>query len=57
MEELSEQQIVRRNSLAALRERGIDPYPAALYPVDGHAAEIKDNFKDDETECMWPDVS
>lgn len=50
MEELSEQQIVRRNSLAALRERGIDPYPAALYPVDGHAAEIKDNFKDDETE-------
>ena len=48
MEELSEQQIVRRNSLNALRERGIEPYPAALYPVDAHAAEIKENFRDDQ---------
>ena len=50
MEELNEQQIVRRNSLAALRERGIEPYPAPLYPIDGHAAEIKENFKDEDPE-------
>ena len=46
MEELSEQQQVRRNSLAALRERGIEPYPAALYPVDAYTDEIRDSFDD-----------
>ena len=45
--ELSEQEIVRRNSLAELRKMGIDPYPAAEYVVTGHSTEIKDNFKDD----------
>ena len=47
IQELNEQEIVRRNSLAALRERGIEPYPAAEYPVDGHTVEIKENFSDD----------
>ena len=47
IQELSEQEIVRRNSLAALRERGIEPYPAAEYLVDGHTVEIKENFSDD----------
>lgn len=46
--ELSEQEIVRRNSMNALRERGIEPYPAAEYPVTGHTVEIKENFKDGE---------
>ncbi|MEY4804834.1 MAG: lysine--tRNA ligase, partial [Bacteroidota bacterium] len=32
--ELSEQEILRRESLQKLRDLGIDPYPAALYPVD-----------------------
>ena len=45
--EFSEQEVVRRNSLALLRERGIEPYPAAEYPVDGHTVEIKENFSDD----------
>ena len=45
--ELSEQEVVRRNSLALLRERGIEPYPAAEYPVDAHTVEIKENFSDD----------
>ena len=45
--ELSEQEIVRRNSLGELRSRGIDPYPAAEFRVTGHTAEIKDSFKDD----------
>lgn len=48
VQELSEQEIVRRNSLNALRDRGIDPYPAAEYPVDGYTTEIKENFKDEE---------
>ena len=45
--ELSEQEIVRRNSLAELRKMGIEPYPAEEYVVTGHTKEIKENFKDD----------
>jgi len=41
---LSEQELVRRENLAGIRELGIDPYPAALYPVSHHAAEIKAGF-------------
>ena len=46
--ELSEQEIVRRNSLDELRNLGIDPYPAAEYVVNGYSNEIKENFKDEE---------
>ena len=46
--ELSEQEIVRRNSLNQLRELGIDPYPAAEYVVNAWSDEIKVNFKDEE---------
>ncbi|MCM1153680.1 MAG: lysine--tRNA ligase [Muribaculum sp.] len=46
IQELSEQEIVRRNSLEALRLRGIEPYPAAEYIVNGHSAEIKETFDD-----------
>ncbi len=45
--ELSEQEIVRRGSLEALRNAGIEPYPAAEYVVTGHADEIKETFSDD----------
>lgn len=45
--ELSEQEIVRRNSLAELRKMGIEPYPAEEYVVTGHTKEIKENLKDD----------
>ena len=48
VQELSEQERVRRNSMQALRDRGIEPYPAAEFPVTGHSVEIKENFKDDE---------
>ncbi|MGB0367619.1 MAG: lysine--tRNA ligase [Flavobacteriaceae bacterium] len=41
---LSEQEIIRREKLAKLRALGIDPYPAALYPVDHTSAEIKATF-------------
>ena len=45
--ELSEQEIVRRNSLAAMRQMGINPYPADEYVVTGHADEIHATFDDD----------
>ena len=45
-QELSEQQIIRRNSLQELRNMGIEPYPAALYPVNAYSDEIKENFED-----------
>ena len=45
--ELSEQEIVRRNSLNQLRELGIDPYPAAEYKVNAWSDDIKANFKDE----------
>ena len=52
--ELSEQEIIRRNSLNKLRELGIDPYPAAEYKINTTASEIKGKFKDDENN--FPDV-
>ena len=42
--ELSEQEIIRRNSLQKMRELGIDPYPAAEYKINATSTEIKDNF-------------
>ncbi len=45
--ELSEQEIIRRNSMAQLREMGIEPYPAAEYTTNAFSKEIKENFKDD----------
>ena len=44
--ELSEQEICRRNSLEQLRAMGIEPYPAAEFPVDAYSTEIKENFDD-----------
>jgi lysyl-tRNA synthetase class 2 len=42
--ELSEQEIIRRNSLNRLRELGINPYPAEMYNVNTTAKEIKEQF-------------
>lgn len=46
--ELSEQEIVRRNSLGRLREMGIDPYPAEEYVVNAWSEEVRSNFNDDD---------
>ena len=45
--ELSEQEIIRRNSLDTMRQMGIDPYPAAEYPVNAYSDEIRSSFSDD----------
>ena len=46
--ELSEQEIVRREALAELRNMGIEPYPAAEYPTNAFSTDIVAEFKDDE---------
>ncbi len=48
--ELSEQEIVRRNSLEAMRNMGIDPYPAAEYAVTDYSTDIKSSFTDEQTD-------
>ncbi len=50
--ELSEQEIQRRESLQKLRDLGIDPYPAALFPVNSSAKEIKNDFEDGKQVCI-----
>src|SRR5690554_2343359 len=47
--ELSEQEIIRRQSLKELQKLGIEPYPAALYQVNAYSTDIKREF-DDEAE-------
>ena len=46
--ELSEQEIIRRNSMNELRAMGIDPYPAAEYVTNAFSTDIKAEFKDDD---------
>ena len=42
--ELSEQEIVRRQSLQELRDMGIEPYPAAEFPTNAFSEDIKNDF-------------
>ncbi|MCI5875556.1 MAG: lysine--tRNA ligase [Prevotellaceae bacterium] len=46
--ELSEQEIIRRQSLEELRQMGIDPYPAAEFPTNAFSTDIRDNYRDGE---------
>jgi len=46
--ELSEQEVIRRNSLEQLQQLGIDPYPAAEYVTNAYSTEIKESFKDED---------
>lgn len=46
--ELSEQEIIRRQSLEELRKLGIEPYPAALYEVNAYSTDIKEEFNEEE---------
>ena len=47
IEDLSEQEINRRNNLQALRDMGIDPYPAAEYPTNAFSTDIVASFSDE----------
>ena len=48
MEQLSEQELVRRQSLQTMRDMGINPYPADEYVVTGYSTDIKATFVDEE---------
>jgi len=53
--ELNEQQLQRRQSLAKLRELGIEPYPADVYAKDFSSTEIADQF--DKDPSKFKDIS
>jgi lysyl-tRNA synthetase class 2 len=50
--ELSDQEIQRRESLNKLRDMGIEPYPAALYPVTDYTSAIKADFQEGKVVCL-----
>jgi len=50
--ELTEQELQRRENLSKLREMGIDPYPAALFPVNAYAEELKRDFEEGKSVCL-----
>jgi len=50
--ELTEQELQRRDNLTKLRALGIDPYPAALYPVNAYAEELILNFQEGKQVCL-----
>ncbi|WP_066224242.1 lysine--tRNA ligase [Formosa haliotis] len=49
MSQLSEQEIVRREKLSKLRELGINPYPADLYPLTHLSQQVKTDFEEGKT--------
>ncbi|MDA3615762.1 lysine--tRNA ligase [Polluticaenibacter yanchengensis] len=49
-QQLSEQEIIRRQKLDALKEQGIEPYPAPLYPVNNYSADIKNGYTEERKE-------
>lgn len=53
---LSEQEIIRREKLGQLKKLGIDPYPAALYPVSHYSSLIKNTFSDEKKVDSLDDV-
>ncbi|MFT7345360.1 MAG: lysyl-tRNA synthetase class 2 [Lentimonas sp.] len=50
--ELSSQEMQRRESLDKLRNLGIEPYPADLYPVTHYSKGIKEEFVDGQEVCI-----
>ena len=53
---LSEQEIIRRDKLTALQALGIDPYPAAAFPVNISSSDIKQRYLGEENKAEFADV-
>ncbi len=53
---LSDQEIIRRDKLKELQQAGIDPYPAAAYPVNISSVTIKENYKGESNAADFADV-
>lgn len=56
LQHLSEQEIIRREKIKELTQLGIDPYPAALYPVNSSAEKIRTGYKGEENKSEFEDV-
>jgi lysyl-tRNA synthetase, class II len=52
IQDLSEQELLRRQKLEELTKLGIDAYPAALYPVSHYAANIKKDYTEENKEAF-----
>ncbi len=52
LQELSEQELFRRESLKKLREIGIEPFPAELFPVDTLSNDIKKKYEEGKKVCL-----
>ena len=52
LQELSEQEVFRRESLNKLRGMGIEPFPAQLFPVDILSQEIKGHYAEGKEVCL-----
>ena len=50
--DLSDQEIQRREKLGKLRELGINPYPADLFPVTDYSTEVKQKFEEGKQVCL-----
>ena len=53
---LSEQEIIRRDKLTALQALGIDPYPAAAFPVNISSSDIKQRYLGEENKSEFSDI-
>src|SRR5688572_9267014 len=54
--QLSEQELVRRQKLKELKDLGIDPYPASLFPVNTTSSHIKALYKGEENKAEFSNV-
>ena len=50
IQQLSEQEQLRREKLAELIIMGIEPYPAPLFPVNSNSVYIKQNYSEERKE-------
>ena len=55
IQELSEQELLRRDKLKEIRAIGIEPYPAEEFPINVTAADIKENYERDK--LNYKDIS
>ena len=55
-QQLSEQEIIRREKLQSLQNLGIDAYPAPLFPVNQTAVQIKETYKEEENKAEFSSV-
>ena len=50
---LNEQELNRRNALVQMRELGIEPYPAAMYPVNATTEDIRERSEEKINEISY----